>query len=220
MTRVVMSFVTAGLVVFSACEGSRVTMTPIPPPRSWGQDIAARRQAKDATFASDPDSPLPVAQRATFRGLTYFPADPAWRYAGSVMRYRSPERITIVTTNGTPRPCERWGSVTFARDGRVLTLQIYRLLDLPDRPGGEGLFLPFKDLTTGKQTYPAGRYVDLDGPDGGPFVLDFNHAYNPSCAYGEPERFQCPVTPAENALSIAVTAGESGPAHAGYERER
>jgi uncharacterized protein (DUF1684 family) len=103
--------------------------------------------------------------------------------------------------------------VTFLRGGRVVALHVYRLLDLPERAGGEGLFLPFKDQTTGKETYPAGRYVDLVGPDGGPFVLDFNRAYNPSCAYGEPERFQCPVTPAENALPIAVTAGERGPAH-------
>ncbi len=95
-----------------------------------------------------------------------------------------------------------------------MTLQVYRLLDLPDRPGGEGLFLPFKDETTGKESYAAGRYVDLEGPDGGPFVLDFNRAYNPSCAYGDPERFQCPVTPAENALPISVTAGERGPAPA------
>ncbi len=220
MRRAVTSALVAGLVASSACDPSRVTMSSIPPPRSWEQDLAALRHARDATFASAPDSPLPVAQRAAFRGLTYFPPDPAWRYAGSVERYPTAERITIVTTNGTPRPCERWGRVTFARDGRVLTLQLYRLLDLPDRPGGEGLFLPFKDRTTGRETYPAGRYVDLEGPDGGPFVLDFNHAYNPSCAYGEPERFQCPVTPAENALPVAVTAGERGPAHAADERPR
>jgi uncharacterized protein len=220
MTRVVRSAVVAGLVASSACGRSRVTMSPIPPPRSWEREIAELRQARDTTFASDPDSPLPIAQRATFRSLAYFPPDPAWRYAGSVERYPTAERITIVTTNGTRRPCERWGRLTFEREGRVLTLQVYRLLDLPERPGGEGLFLPFKDATTGKETYPAGRYVDLEGPDGGPFVLDFNHAYNPSCAYGEPERFQCPVTPAENALSIAVTAGERGPTHAADERPR
>jgi uncharacterized protein (DUF1684 family) len=205
--------VVSALGVMSACGGPGVTMSPVPPPQSWDREIAAHRQARDATFASDPDSPIPRAQRAAFRGLTYFPPDPSWRYAGWVERYKSAERVTIVTTNGKPRPCERWGRVTFARDGRVLTLQVYRLLDLPDRPGGEGLFLPFKDGTTGKDTYPAGRYVDLDGPDGGPFVLDFNLAYNPSCAYGEPERFQCPVTPAENALPVAVTAGERGPSH-------
>lgn len=210
----------AGVALLFACERSGVTMSPVPPPRSWEQEVAAARSEKDAVFAADPESPIPRKERAAFRGLSHFPADPAWRYAGWVERYENPERISIVTTSGTPRPCERWGRVTFTRDGRALTLQVYRLLDLPDRAGGDGLFLPFKDQTTGKQTYAAGRYVDLVGPDGGPFVLDFNLAYNPSCAYGEPERFQCPVTPAENRLPIAVTAGERGPDHAAGESKR
>jgi len=187
-------------------------MSPVPPPTSWGRELAEDRKTKDVDFARDPESPIPRASRAAFRGLSYFPADPAWRFAGWVSRYAASERLTVITTNGTSRPCERWGQVTFVRDGDIRTLQVYRLLDQPDRSGGSGLFLPFRDRTTGKDTYPAGRYVDLVGPDGGPFVLDFNRAYNPSCAYGEPERFQCPVTPAENTLAIAVTAGERGPA--------
>jgi uncharacterized protein (DUF1684 family) len=220
MMRTVPTAVVAGLAVLSACTGAKVTMSPVPPPRSWEQEIATARHERDVAFANDPESPIPQAQRAAFRGLRHFPPDPAWRYAGWVERYPTPERISMVTTSGTPRPCERWGRVTFAREGRLLTLQVYRLLDLPDRPGGEGLFLPFKDQTTGKETYAAGRYVDLDGPDGGPFVLDFNRAYNPSCAYGEPQRFQCPVTPAENRLPIAVTAGERGPDHAVAESQK
>jgi uncharacterized protein (DUF1684 family) len=188
-------------------------MAPVPPPRSWERDLLEDRHEKDVGFASDPDSPLPAAVRGAFRGLSYFPTDPTWRYAGWVERDPAPSQLQVATTSGKPRPCERWGRVTFLRGGRVVALHVYRLLDLPERAGGEGLFLPFKDQTTGKETYPAGRYVDLVGPDGGPFVLDFNRAYNPSCAYGEPERFQCPVTPAENALPIAVTAGERGPAH-------
>jgi len=203
-----------GLVLaLLACGGSGVTMSPVPPPRSWSQDLARYRAARDQAFRDDPDSPLPREGRAQFLGLEYYAMDPAWRYGGTVTPYANPERLQVITTGGELRPCERWGRVTFERDGRVFTLQVYRLLDLPDRPGGEGLFLPFKDATTGKETYAAGRYVDLEGPDGGPFTLDFNRAYNPSCAYGEPQRFQCPVTPAENTLPIAVTAGERGPAH-------
>jgi len=212
--------VLAGLAALPACNGPSVTMSPVPPPRSWEQDVEGAWRARDAAFASDPESPIPRARRGAFHGLEHFPADPVWRYAGWVEPYEHPERISLITTSGVSRPCERYGRVTFARDGRVLTLQVYRLLDLPERAGGEGLFLPFKDQTTGKETYAAGRYVDLDGPDGGPFVLDFNLAYNPSCAYGEPERFQCPVTPAENRLPIAVTAGERGPEHALHETPR
>jgi hypothetical protein len=199
------------VATLAACYRPGVTMTQDAPSPSWEPRVVQDRHDRDASFASDPDSPIPKAGRATFHGLDYFPPDPAWRYAGWVERYAAPERMTMITTAGKQRPCERWGRVTFERDGRLLTLQVYRLLDMPDQPGGAGLFLPFKDGTAGKETYAAGRYVDLDGPDGGPYVLDFNRAYNPSCAYGEPERFQCPVTPAENALPIAVRAGERGP---------
>ena len=66
------------------------------------------------------------------------------------------------------------------------------------------------DATTGTETYPAGRYLELFGPPGGPFALDFNRAQNPSCAYGAPERFACPVTPAENRLELRIEAGETG----------
>ena len=214
MRRVVVACAVFGLVVLPACRAENVTMSPVPPPRSWEQDVVAARRHRDAAFASDPDSPIPLKERARFHGLTHYPLDPTWRLAGWVEPYQHPEKIAIVTTAGKPRPCERWGRVTFSREGRVLALQVYRLLDLPDRPGGEGLFLPFKDETSGTSTYAAGRYVDLEGPDGGPFVLDFNLAYNPSCAYGDPDRFQCPATPAENRLPIAVTAGERGPEHA------
>lgn len=202
------------LLVFAACGRSGVTLVSVPPPRSWEEAIGGDRATKDESFRRDPDSPLPRAARANFMGLEYFALDPAWRYGGTVEPYPAPERLTLVTTTGEARPCERWGRVTFEREGRVFTLQVYKLLDQPRRAGGDGLFLPFKDQTTGKETYAAGRYVDLVGPDGGPFTLDFNLAYNPSCAYGEPQRFQCPVTPAENTLSVAVTAGERGPTHA------
>lgn len=218
--RFAVAAIAAALFLFASCVRSPDGMSAVPPPASWEQDLKTHRRERDAQFAADPDSPLPVAARAVFGGLAYFPADPSWRYAGWVTRYPRAEKTTLVTTSGKPRPCERWGKVTFAHGGQELTLQVYRLLDLPDRPGGPGLFLPFKDRTTGKETYAAGRYVELEGPEGGPFVLDFNRAYNPSCAYGEPELFQCPVTPAENTLLIAVNAGERGSAHAGAGAER
>ncbi|HVQ34816.1 MAG TPA: DUF1684 domain-containing protein [Candidatus Bathyarchaeia archaeon] len=201
----------AGLVVLAltcACSAPPSGFTIVPPPNSWAEDLRIRRTSKDASFANDPDSPLPVGKRAGFRGLTYFKPDPSWRYAGYIERYPSPERFTIVTTSGKERPCERYGRIAFERDGSALTLQVYRLLDLPERDGGLGLFLPFKDGTTGKETYAAGRYVDLEGEGDGPYLLDFNRAYAPSCAYGDPHRFQCPVTPKENTLPLRVEAGE------------
>ena len=196
------------MVIAVGCRGGEPRFAVVPPPRSFADDLRVHRASRDTSFASDPDSPIPRGARASFRGLLYFAPDPSWRYAGFVERYASPERFNVVTTAGQERPCERWGRVRFERDGKEMTLQVYRLLDLPERQGGEGLFLPFKDQTTGKETYAAGRYVDLEGWGSGPYTLDFNRAYSPSCAYGDVSRFQCPVTPAENTLSVRVEAGE------------
>lgn len=188
-------------------------MAPAPPPTNWEAELRAERAAKDEAFRTDPSSPLRPADRASFDGLDYWPPDPAYRFAGSVQRFSRPERFEILTTSGERRPCERYGEIRFQLGGKRCRLTVYRLLDEAGRPGGAGLFLPFTDATSGKETYPAGRYVNLEGPEGGPFVLDFNRAYNPSCAYGDPERFRCPATPPENRLGVRVEAGERGYEH-------
>lgn len=186
------------------------TMSPSTPPTDWGPRIAAERTEKDREFATDPESPLRPQDRAAFEGLDYWAVDPAYRYTGFVSWLETPVPITIITTTGKERPAEKVGRVTFEVGGTACQLTVFRLLDQQRRSGGDGLFLPFADRTTGKETYPAGRYVELEGPEGGPFVLDFNKAYNPLCAYGSPERYRCPVTPAENKLPVRIEAGERG----------
>jgi uncharacterized protein (DUF1684 family) len=180
-------------------------MVSIPPPRAWVEQVAAARADKDRAYKSAVDTPLLPEDLATFDGLDYWPPDARYYFVGPLNLYPAPERFEIVSTAGTRRPCERLGWVGFQVDGAPQKLQVYRLLD-----GAGGLFLPFADATTGRETYPAGRYVDLVGPEGGPYVLDFNRAYNPWCAYGAPERYQCPVTPPENRLTVRIEAGERG----------
>jgi uncharacterized protein (DUF1684 family) len=201
-----------GLALSSlACgRGGEGAMAALPPSSGWSEGILADRAAKDRDLRVDPDTPLRKEDVATFHGLEYWPPDPAYRFAGAIDVYDAPRRFTIVTTTGKERPCERYGQVAFEVRGKRCVLQVYRLLDATPEPGGAGFFVPFQDETTGKETYAAGRYVELDGPDGGPYVLDFNRAYNPSCAYGDPERFRCPVTPAENRLAVRIEAGERG----------
>lgn len=199
------------LAVAAGCGGSGGgTLAQLPPPTGWSESILADRAAKDRELRTDPDTPLPEKDVATFAGLEYWPPDPAYRFAGTIEVHDSPRRFTIVTTTGKERPCERYGQVAFEIRGKRCVLQVYRLLDSEPEPGGAAFFVPFQDETTGKETYAAGRYVELDGPDGGPFVLDFNRAYNPLCAYGAPERFRCPVTPPENRLAVRIEAGERG----------
>ena len=185
-------------------------MSRVPPPAEWSDTLLAQRAERDRFFRENPESPLPEGAASGFRGLEYWDPDPGYHFVGPVNLHYQPERFTIVTTTGKERPCEKVGWVRFSIGGEEHTLQVYRLLDQPSRPGDPGYFLPFMDATTGTETYPAGRYVDLVGPVGGPFVLDFNTAYNPFCAYGAPERYVCPRTPAENRLAVRVEAGERG----------
>jgi len=205
----------ATLVLIAACTAGGVVMEPMPPAPGWEESLRADRAARDRQMRTDPDTPLLAEDVKSFRGLAYWPPDPRMRFGGSIEINDRIERFTIVTTSGKPRPCEKYGRVRFVLDGRTLTLQVYRLLDIEARPGVEDLFLPFLDATSGKEAYAAGRYVDLIGPRGGPYELDFNRAYNPLCAYGAANRFACPVTPPENRLSVRIEAGEKK-----YERPR
>ncbi|MFQ5676033.1 MAG: DUF1684 domain-containing protein, partial [bacterium] len=88
-------------------------------------------------------------------------------------------------------------------------LQVYKLLDVQSKYPGY-LFIPFRDVTTGTESYPGGRYLDLQENDSQIYTLDFNLAYNPSCAYGK-DGYSCPLPPAENTLDVAVLAGEKYP---------
>jgi uncharacterized protein (DUF1684 family) len=179
-------------------------------PQGYAQGVAAGRSEKDRQFVVDPDSPIPAGLRNAFHGLDYWPVDPRYRLTVPLEELATKERFTIVTTMGEARPCERFGTLTFTLDGADLHLTVYHLLDGRQTGTAADLFVPFMDATTGKETYPAGRYVSLEEAGDGRYVLDFNLAFNPSCAYGAPERFQCPRTPAENRLAVAIRAGERG----------
>jgi uncharacterized protein (DUF1684 family) len=202
------------------------SMVPLLPPGNWEAALLESRSIKDEAFRESPDTPLVADDVEEFAGLQYWAPDSEYYYAGPIHVYATKQRFDIVTTSGRSRPCEKFGWIEFPVGGSPQQLQVYRLLDIGDgSAGAESLLVPFTDGTTGEETYPAGRYVDLMGPTDelpvtsgpddrpisvGPYVLDFNRAYNPSCAYGAPERFACPVTPAENRLQTRIEAGERG----------
>lgn len=208
---------TSGLLVcgllLSVCACSTFdpsSMIRLQPPDNWTELLRVAREAKDVEFRTDPETPLVEEHRAGFEGLDYWPPDGSYYFVGPINFYAEPQQFTIVSTTGKPRPCERVGYVQFDVAGQRQSLQVYRLLDSERQQGVADLFLPFMDATTGEETYSAGRYVDLRGPQGGPYVLDFNDAYNPLCAYGSPERYSCPRTPTENRLDVRIEAGERG----------
>jgi uncharacterized protein (DUF1684 family) len=166
-------------------------------------EIKEFRSARDDNFRTAPDSPLPPELKVIFNGLEYYPINWKYRFEGPVHRYPNRQKIKMITTSGTIRDGEKYGYIRFILDGKEFKLEVYRLLDLEQ---DNLLFVPFIDANQGKETYPAGRYIDLVEKKDGIYVIDFNNAYNPSCAYGND--YPCPVTPEENHLPIGIPAGE------------
>ncbi len=151
-------------------------------------------------------SPIPEEARATLTTLHYFPYDVSWRYSGPIHVYTQQDSMIIKgSKQGDLRPALRYGYFEFERDGKTYRLQIIKLL--PTRPGQQAhLFLGFWDATSGETTYGGGRYIDIEENSTNHYIIDFNYAYNPYCAYSH--RYSCAVPPFENRLDIAVTAGE------------
>lgn len=132
----------------------------------------------------------------------WFPHDPALRFAVPLERDKT--RRTIRSTRAQDRDSLRVGWLTFTIDGTRCRLAVDQLLE----PGGDSLSAFFRDATTGRETYEVGRYVDLER-EGDQYVLDFNRAYNPACAYSP--FYNCPIPPPENQLAVAIRAGEMTP---------
>ena len=160
------------------------------------------RRDKDAFFRDDPRSPLTPEQRAAFTGLDYFPQDEGLRIDAEMDTDVEPGVIEMETTSGTPQRYTRAGTVTFEVDGEPATVTLYASAD----GHAHGLFLPFRDATSGRETYGAGRYLDLDPPHDGRVEVDFNLAYNPYCAYDA--GWSCPLPPGENWLGVPIRGGE------------
>jgi uncharacterized protein (DUF1684 family) len=170
--------------------------------------VEEERARKDAWFKRSPSSPIPHEARHDFSGLPYFPVDPALRFEDLTLEPYTgdqPSAFQIPTSDGQLRPAHRAGAFAFEHGGAPRRLTAYTL----DGGGDDSLFVPFLDTTSGRETYGAGRYLDLEPEPDDTYVLDFNLAYHPYCVYAD--SFSCPLTPAENRLPIPIEAGERLP---------
>lgn len=156
------------------------------------------RQQKDEYLKNDPDSPIPSQDRATFKGLKYYPPNPKLRFELAIDPKVDLAAVTLDTSTGEKRTYQRVGKVTFEVDGQPATLTIFG--------NWSGMFLLFRDRTSGGETYGAGRYLEPKRLPGGRIALDFNYAYNPYCVYAE--HYSCPLPPRENWLAVPIEAGE------------
>jgi uncharacterized protein (DUF1684 family) len=174
-----------------------------PKEEDYTAKIAAIRAAKDDNFKNDKDSPVPADKKATMIPLAYFPIDESYAVPASLEPAPDRTRIQVPTSTGKIRDIERVGTLKFSVKGQPLRLTAFVEVD---QPQANRLFVPFADLTSGTETYPAGRYKELDPTPTGIYLVDFNVAYHPYCYYS-PE-FDCPFPPKENRLEVPIRAGE------------
>ncbi len=171
----------------------------------WKSEIEMSREKKDTFFSSHPQSPIPYEERSGFEKLNYYSPDPEYRFELDLQVYTNKENVKVKDTQGNERQFLKWGEFKFKIQGKKCSLQVYK-----NDPFDERLFIPFKDKTSGNETYGAGRYLDLeldqDQNSEEKWILDFNKAYNPWCAYNN--AFACPYVLPENWLNVPVYAGE------------
>jgi uncharacterized protein (DUF1684 family) len=183
--------------------GEREVRQAVVGPSTIGIDrftLRLSHQRFPAIIVFDPQSP----RFKEYRGLKYFPVDLSYRYELRLTTNAQPETIMIMSTRGNQRQAQRVGWFDFFVGGERCRLEATRLLE----PGvGENdVSVFFRDATSGKETYPLGRYVDAKKLPDGKYLLDFNAAYNPACAFSE--HYNCPIPPKANTLAVAIRAGE------------
>jgi len=171
----------------------------------WKASLERERKEKDKFFVTDWQSPIPLEERAKFKGLAYYLPDPNYRFELELNEHKNKKILQIQDTTGNVRNFIKWGEFRFGLSGKEYTLQAYK-----SDPREEKLFVPFKDITNDKETYGAGRYLDFDYERdrtiNGKWILDFNKAYNPWCAYSI--NYACPFVALENWLKVPIFAGE------------
>ncbi len=160
----------------------------------------------DHEFKTAGWSPLSADDKLNFTGLRYYPYQIDWRFEGSITKHTNPDSAQIIGgRKGDVRPAIKYGYFEFEKENMKHQLQIYKIF--PSRIGGKAhLFLGFWDETSGNETYSGGRYIDIEENPQNYYVIDFNYAYNPYCAYSD--RYSCAIPPWENRLKIDVNAGE------------
>ena len=183
-----------GVLGIAAC-----TVREVP----YEDEIAAWRTDKDRFMRESSESPVVATERSAFPALPYFPINQEYRVPASLNVSRADDILEMSTSTGQKRRMQRIGTLEFTLKGQPLKLTAFAEENDAQL---RRLFVPFRDLTNGSETYPAGRYLDLERTATGVYDLDFNRAYHPFCLFNA--TYDCPVPPRENRLPIPIRAGE------------
>jgi uncharacterized protein (DUF1684 family) len=194
------TFALAAVAALVACNAGN------PPPEDDQGDyvgqIQAARRAQNEAFSKQPNQPIPPDKMKVFLPLKYFSPDPAYVVPAELKPAEQRIVVEMPTSTGKIRQQQRVGVLEFTLNGRALTLGAF----VEAGADVNRLFVPFADMTSGTDTYAAGRYLELNRTPTGIYNIDFNKAYNPYCYYN-PE-FDCPYPPKENRLPLPIHAGE------------
>jgi len=173
-------------------------------------DLKTFRTGRDKEFRNKAESPLLEEDFSNFKGLNYFDENKNFRVEAQFERTADANYFQMPTSSGIPKRYIKYGVLKFRLNNREHQLNVYQIdkIMLEKFPEYRDLlFVPFKDTTNGAETYSGGRYIDIKTPNGKKVILDFNLAYNPSCAYGS-DKYSCPIPPKKNFLKIDIKAGE------------
>lgn len=171
-------------------------------PEGYVRKVTAGRAAKDAEFLSSND-PIPASGHAQFLPLAYFPVDPGYNVIAGLKPATDDVTLMMPTSTGQQRKMRKVGTMEFMLKGQPMSLVAFNEVDAPDM---NHVTLMFSDMTSGTETYAAGRYIDLTRTASDIYSLDFNLAYHPYCYYNA--TYECPYPPAENRLKVPIHAGE------------
>ncbi len=173
------------------------------------KDVTAAQKFQselNQSFADSLKSPLTKVDLAQFKGLDFYPINEKYIVDAIFIRTKREKVFKMKTTTTRTPMYKKFGELHFTIDGKELKVNVYQNVDLMRKPGyGAYLFLPFSDLTSGKDSYIGGRYIDLQIPKSSKVTIDFNQAYNPYCAYNS--EYSCPIVPLENNLAVEIKAG-------------
>ncbi len=173
-------------------------------------DLKTFREGREKEFRNKNESPLREKDFADFKGLKYFPYNRELRFKAVMTKAAEEKYFWMPTSVGKSERFVQFGTATFKLNGKKYSLIVFQLEKQLREKYPEYkdlLFVPFKDLTNGKETYSVGRYIDVKISTTNEIILDFNLAYNPNCAYGS-DKYSCPIPPKKNRLPIKISAGE------------
>jgi uncharacterized protein (DUF1684 family) len=196
------------VVLVAGCDGSNpdlARVARVEDEAAYRQAIHADRQQRDAFFRESDESPVPAELRENWSGLEFYPVQPSLRVEGPLIRKTNGREFAMATSLNELRPCREVGYFVVDLGAGEEHLPVYQFTNEP--ADQQNLFLPFMDATTEREeTYPAGRYLEVEALGRDRYRLDFNLAYNPYCAYGG--AWDCPVAPPESRLKANIEAGE------------